>query len=147
MLPLIFAGVTAVASITGTYLFTKAHYEAKLSELSAAHATALADATAKALEDSRALAAKVEAVQVAAEKRRRAIAADRDRAMSELVRLRDTATDTATRACGDPSSPKPDAAIALADVLGQCTSRLVEVAAAADGHASDAITLRDAWPR
>jgi acyl transferase domain-containing protein len=147
MLPLIFAGVTAVVSSTGTYLFTRSIYEAKLSELSAAHATALADANAKALEDSRTLAAKVEAVQVAAEKRRRAIAADRDRAVTELVRLRDTATDAATRACGDPSGTKSEPALALADVLGQCSGLLVEIAAAADGHASDAMTLRDAWPR
>ncbi len=147
MLPVIFAATAAVAGFGAAWQIQGMRHATEISELSAAHATALADATAKALKDSLALAAKVEAVQVAAEKRRRAIAADRDRAVTELVRLRDTATDTATRACGDPASTKPDTALALADVLGQCTSRLVEVAAAADGHASDAMTLRDAWPR
>lgn len=38
-------------------------------------------------------------------------------------------------------------AVALDDVLGQCSSRLTDMAAKAQGHAGDVRTLSDAWPR
>lgn len=38
-------------------------------------------------------------------------------------------------------------AATLSDVFGQCTERLTELAAKADGHASDAKTLDQAWPQ
>lgn len=38
-------------------------------------------------------------------------------------------------------------AATLSDVFGQCTERLTELAAKADGHASDAKTLAESWPQ
>ena len=38
-------------------------------------------------------------------------------------------------------------AATLADVLGECVTQYQSVAASADGHAIDAQTLSDAWPR
>jgi sensor c-di-GMP phosphodiesterase-like protein len=146
-LSVITALAAGVVAGSAAYFFQENRYETVLAERAAEHATALADATSKALAHSQALAEKVESVQAAAEKRRRAVAADRDRAVAELVRLRDTATDTASRACSDPASPVSAPALALADVFNQCAARIVEVAAAADGHATDAMMLRDAWPK
>ncbi len=37
-------------------------------------------------------------------------------------------------------------AATLSDVFGSCTARLTELAEKADGHASDAKTLEQAWP-
>lgn len=37
-------------------------------------------------------------------------------------------------------------AATLGDVFGSCTARLTELAEKADGHASDAKTLEQAWP-
>lgn len=50
---------------------------------------------------------------------------------------------------GLPTAPAEacrDTAAALATVLGECTDRYREVAAAADGHASDAALCLAAWP-
>ena len=38
-------------------------------------------------------------------------------------------------------------AAAATDVFDQCTARYIDVAAAADGHASDALMLQQAWPQ
>ena len=146
MLPLIFAGVTAVASITGTYLFTRNHYEAKLSELSASHATALADANAAALAETQRLQkAKDEAerkasIRIAAARRDAAAAGD------ALVRL-SHASDSAIRSASDSHSTCQSVAATSTNLLQQCSARYRDVAAAADGWFNEAMTLRDAWPR
>ena len=145
MLPLIFAGVTAVASITGTYLFTRSIYEAKLSELSASHATALADANAAALAETQRLqAAKDEAerkasIRIATARRDAAAAGD------ALVRL-SHASDSAIRSASDSHSTCQSVAATQGVVLQQCGARLVEVAGHADSWLSESMTLRDAWP-
>jgi len=146
MLPLIFAGVTAVASITGTYLYTRNHYEAKLAERAAEHAAALADATSKALAETvRLQKAKDEAerkasVRIAAARRDAAAAGD------ALVRL-SHASDSAIRSASDSHSTCQSVAATQGVVLQQCGARLVEVAGHADSWLSESMTLRDAWPR
>ena len=146
MLPLIFAGVTAVASITGTYLFTRNHYEAKLSELSASHATALADANAAALAETQRLqkakddAERKAATRIATARRDAAAAGD------ALVRL-SHASDSAIRSASDSQSACQSVAATSTDLLQQCSARYRDVAAAADGWLNEAMTLRDAWPK
>lgn len=146
MLPLIFAGVTAVASVTGTYLFTRNHYEAKLSELSASHATALADANAAALAETQRLQkAKDEAerkasIRIATARRDAAAAGD------ALVRL-SHASDSAIRSASDSHSTCQSVAATSTDLLQQCSSRYRDVATAADGWLNEAMMLREAWPK
>lgn len=48
---------------------------------------------------------------------------------------------------GDPGAAQPDPAATLAQLLGDCAGRYRDVAEAADGHASDARTLIEGWPR
>jgi hypothetical protein len=145
VLPLIFAGVTAVASITGTYLFTRNHYETILAERAAEHANQLAEATANALAETQRLqAAKDEAERKAAT---RIAAARRDAAAAgdALVRL-SHASDSAIRSASDSHSTCQSVAATQGVVLHQCGARLVEVAGHADSWLSESMTLRDAWP-
>jgi hypothetical protein len=68
-----------------------------------------------------------------------------DGARSELDRLRDTiaASDSA-----QPSCPaRVDTAPAARALLAECAARYQDLARKADGHASDAMTLQQAWPK
>ena len=75
---------------------------------------------------------------------------DASGARSELDRLR-----SAVRAAAARRDPVPGAAAgadaqpaaAEGELLTQCTEQLVDVAAAADAHASDVQTLTESWPR
>jgi hypothetical protein len=145
MLPLIFAGVLGVASATGTYLFTRSHYEAKLAERTAEHANQLARANANALAETQRLQkAKDEAERKAAT---RIAAARRDAAAAgdALVRL-SHASDSAIRSASDSHSTCQSVAATSTDLLQQCSARYRDVAAAADGWLNEAVTLREAWP-
>ena len=84
------------------------------------------------------------AAQNAATARSVAIRRDRDSAISELARLRDTlrtmpgAGDTTT-ACAEPGSKRND-------VLLECLASYEALARDADLWKNDALMLRDAWP-
>lgn len=73
---------------------------------------------------------------------------------SQLATLRvsaDSLRDYLNTARGELSGASCDAvrqhAAALNDVFGQCARTIGELAGKADGHAGDALTLQDAWPR
>jgi hypothetical protein len=67
-----------------------------------------------------------------------------DSARTELDRLRNAQRSTAAAATTCPAIV--DRAAAVDDVLGQCAEALTDLARKADGHASDALRLYQAWP-
>lgn len=79
---------------------------------------------------------------------------DRERVLrADLVAVRDAAASVRTQAAEAArrlaQAPAPavlDYANTLGDVFAECAARYGEVAAQADGHASDARTLIEAWP-
>lgn len=79
---------------------------------------------------------------------------DRERVLrADLVAVRDAASGLRTQAAEAArrlaQSPAPavlDYANTLGDVFAECSARYGEVAQAADGHASDARTILEAWP-
>ena len=85
-----------------------------------------------------------------------AVNAARDRESSlraDLVAVRDAAASVRTQAAEAArrlaQAPAPavlDYANTLGDVFAECSARYGEVAQAADGHASDARTILEAWP-
>ena len=85
-----------------------------------------------------------------------AVNAARDRESSlraDLVAVRDAAASVRTQAAEATrrlaQAPAPavlDYANTLGDVFAECSARYGEVAQAADGHASDARTILEAWP-
>lgn len=79
----------------------------------------------------------------------RAMAArrDADAARSELERLRDATSATRGGVPGESTAACAARADAAGDVLGQCAAAYLDLARAADAHASDARTLIEAWPK
>lgn len=87
---------------------------------------------------------KDEAIEQAA-KRAQANAASAVRARTELDRLRKQVA-SAPSVSGDSCAAAIDRASTLGTLLGECAERYSAVAASADGHLNDALTLRQAWP-
>ena len=81
-------------------------------------------------------------------------ARDRERTLrADLVAVRDAAaglrtqaSEAASRLAKAPAPAVLEYANTLGDVFAECSARYGEVAQAADGHASDARTLIEAWP-
>ena len=79
---------------------------------------------------------------------------DRERVLrADLVAVRDAASglrtqaaEAARRLAQAPAPAVLDYANTLGDVFAECAARYGEVAAQADGHASDARTILEAWP-
>lgn len=67
--------------------------------------------------------------------------AERGRLLDAIRRATAKRDLPSTTAQADPEPANP-----IADVLGACTLEVQELARAADGHASDAQALSDAWP-
>jgi hypothetical protein len=147
MFPLILAGVVGVASATGTYLYTRNHYETKLAERAAEHANQLAEATANALAETKRLQAAKDAALKAAANRNASLA----RAAADLRHERDGLRDelaSASIALPNASCASVrDHAAALNTVFGQCAAAIERLASQADGHASDSLTLQESWPK
>jgi len=145
MLPLIFAGVTAVASITGTYLYTRNHYETVLAERAAEHANQLAAANASALAETLKLQKAKDEAERKAAIRVAAARADAARNATALSMLHNAA-DSAIRSASDSHSTCQSVAATSTDLLQQCSARYRDVAAAADKAIGEVMLLRDAWP-
>lgn len=115
----------------------------RIDRLQAQHTQALSDARAQAEARTAELQeTKDEAIrranQRAIEQRSAA-----DSARSELDRLRG---DIAARDAASAGSPGADAAATARALLADCAARYSDLAAKADRHVNDAVTLRDAWP-
>jgi len=101
----------------------------------------------KARDDEKRLAKQTQEAIDAARTRENRQKLDADRARAESVSLRD---ELATARRDMPSASCTsirEHAAALNDVFGQCAAEIERLAATADGHASDALMLEQAWPR
>lgn len=122
-------------------------YGKQIADIQAQHATALASANQKALDDTiKMQRTKDEAIK-AAEQRAAKNAASADSARRAADSLRSTLYSFRASL---PGLAQPAAAVAAdttAELFGACAARYADVAAAADAHASDAMMLQQAWPR
>jgi hypothetical protein len=134
--------LSAVMAFGGAWKIQDWRYAAK--EVDRVQAQQIAEQAARSTELRRgniasAALASAEARAVALGRTAAALSTERAGLLAQLdITTQFTPSNTAT-AC-------PDTAHTLADLLGQCTGRYSEVAAAADRHASDAQKLSDAWP-
>ena len=122
-------------------------YGKQIADIQAQHATALARANQKALDDTiKMQRAKDEAIK-AAEQRAAKNAAAADSARRAADSLRSTLYSFRASL---PGLTKPAAAVAAdtaAELFGACAAEYQDVAAAADRINSDRQTLIEAWPR
>ena len=122
-------------------------YDAQIAGIQAQHATALASANQKALDDTIKMQRTKDDAIAKAEQRAAQNAAAAGAARRTADGLRDTLYAFRSSL---PSLAQPASAVAAdtaAELLGACAARYADVAAAADAHASDALTLQRAWPK
>jgi len=111
----------------------------------------IAKANADAATKSAEMGAKAREAEQARVAREQAILADADGAKSELERLRAVVASTrsayALRAPAGALATSLDYPDPFPDLFLACTERYIDMARIADGHANDAKTLIDAWPK
>jgi hypothetical protein len=136
----------AALAFAGAWQVQGWRMSAQLSQLKTEYATAQVRAVEKAHAETIRLQDRKDAAERVARQRQSALAADVAGARDALVGLSHAAEGALLAAQSSHSSciAKADA---FADVFGQCRGRLQEVGEAADGHASDAQTLIDSWPK
>ena len=121
-------------------------YGKQIAGIQAQHATALASANQKALDDTiKMQRTKDEAIK-AAEQRAAKNAAAADSARRAADSLRGDLASVPDRIRGATRDAVDQYAATASVVFDQCVRRYSEVAGAAQGHAADVETLRDAWP-
>jgi hypothetical protein len=119
----------------------------QIADIQAQHATALASANQKALDDT----IKMQRTKDAAIQQAETRAAQNAAAAAAARRTVDGLRDTLYAFRASLPSLAPAAVIERADtaaeLFGACAARYTDVAAAADRHASDAMMLLQSWPK
>lgn len=136
----------AVLAGLGVYEFEGSRHAAELAEIRLNAATAEADAKEKALTEERAITNRYEGALNAAKTREAALRRDADGARAESDGLRAQSADAARRLAQAPGPAVLEYALAVNQLFGQCQREYQDLAGKADGHASDARTLIEAWP-
>ena len=109
---------------------------------------AAATAEKSARETENRLSRKITEAQNAATEREKTLRLERDTARAAARSLREQ-TSTAARRINLPDAPGvtiAEYAIAAGELLAECSAALTELGEKADGHASDVLTLKAAWP-
>lgn len=141
----IVASIFMIGAASG-YIAQAWRYDAQIAGIQAQHATALASANQKALDDTiKMQRTKDEAIK-AAEQRAAKNAAAADSARRAADSLRGDLASVPDRIRGATRDAVDQYAATASVVFDQCVRRYSEVAGAAQGHAADVETLRDAWP-
>jgi len=138
------AGALAFA---GAWQTQEWRYEAQIADIQAQHATALASANQKALDDT----IKMQRIKDAAIAKAEQRAAQNAAAARDARRTADGLRGTIYQFRASLPSLAPATAIERADtaaeLFGQCAGALTDVAAKADRHVNDKVMLIEAWPR
>lgn len=140
------AGALAFSHLV-VYRSGKANIRASWDAAKVIQQQALADAEKAARAKEQSLQLNVTEAVNAARKRETTLKADAARARDERDSLRVDADNFARVLPSLTADAVSRYAAAANDVLGQCSRRYQGVAEAADGFASDALTLQQAWPR
>lgn len=139
--------VAAAAAATGAWQVQNWRYTGQIARIQSEQAEAVADARQAAInEATRLQAQKDHALHEAAQQaQRNAAAAAAARRESDGLRVE--LTEARLRMSSSTCASVRDHAAALSGVFDQCVRRLEGVAGKADGHALDARTLIQAWPK
>lgn len=146
MIPLIFAGIAAVAGFTGAWQIQSMRHDRAVSEIRATQAQELATAIGEAHAKTLALQAAKDASERKARIREATLARDLAANRAGLTGLSDAA-DSALRAANESHGACMANASTLRVVFGECSERRVSVAADAQGHLIDKQTLTESWPK
>lgn len=122
-------------------------YTGQINAIKAQHATDYAKAQQKALDETTRLQAQKDKATKDAEKR--ALKLEADLATARLIGdgLRDELATSRLQLSEASRSSLNQYAATLSDVFAECVRSLEGMAGKADGHAADARTLIEAWPK
>lgn len=137
----------AAIAAAGVYKVQDWRYTGQIEAIKAAQAEAINTATREARATESRRFSTLQEAQNAAQTRAQVARRDADRARSELDRLRNTLSSTRGGVPGESVAACAVRADAASDVLAQCATAYLDLAGAADRHASDARTLIEAWPK
>lgn len=139
------AALAAVVALLSWQL-TATHYQAQVAQVRAEQAQAQAAAAADALDQQIVFQTRLQEARDAAIQREAALRRDVGAARDALYGLRGAADRVRRELPGYSAAAAAGAADTGAELLAACAGRYAELAAAADGHAQDALTLHEAWP-
>ena len=122
-------------------------YDAQIATTAAQHATALASADQKALDDTIKMQRTKDDAIAKAEQRAAQHAAAAGAASRTADGLRDTLYSFRASLASAAPATVIERADTAAELFGQCAGALTDVAAKADAHAGDALMLIEAWPK
>ena len=122
-------------------------YGKQIAGTQAQHATALASANQKALDDTIKMQRTKDDAIAKAEQRAAQNAAAAGAARRTADGLRDTLYSFRASLASAAPATVIERADTAAELFGQCAGALTDVAAKADAHAGDALMLIEAWPK
>lgn len=132
---------------TMTWQVQNWRYTGKVERIHAAHARALADANEDALKKTIAIQKRKDDAIAKSQELARQNAAAAAAAAADADSLRSQLTNTGLQVSGATCSSVRDHATTLSGLFAECVGAYQGMAKTASGHALDARTLTEAWPR
>lgn len=129
-----------------TWAYEENKHAADVAELQLNQVTAVSQAAEQARTNELAITKTYQGALNAARTRETTLRRDLDSARAESDSLRAQSADAARRLASAAPAAVLEYALAANDVLDHCQREYQELAGKADGHASDARTLIEAWP-
>lgn len=143
---IITAVLSAAIAAASAWSYQANRYDARIASIEKTHAEAVLTAGEAARASERAIATKYQGALNAATARQNDLRRHADAARAESHGLRDTLYSFRASLPSATRTTVIARADTAAELLGACAAEYQDVAAAADGHASDARTLIEAWP-
>lgn len=140
------AGGLAAAAFSAGFMVNGWRLNAKISEIEAANSQAVAEATAKAMDESTRMQRKKDDALKQAQQAALVNARSADAARAERDGLRNQLDTAASNLPGATCTAARDYGATATAVLAECGAALEDLARKADGHALDARTLIQSWP-
>lgn len=138
--------VSAAIAFGGGWSINGMRLDKQISDIKRTQAESIAQGVKDALQTTVELQGKKDAAIKTATARNAALAAVADSARAESERLRADLDKARTDIANASDSSLRQYATTLGAVFAECGTSLESLARKADGHASDARTLIDAWP-
>ncbi|RYH61922.1 MAG: hypothetical protein EON54_09495 [Alcaligenaceae bacterium] len=138
--------VVAVVAAAGVWIFQDARWEADVADMRYAAADNQLQAVAKARTTERAVNNTYQEALNAARTREALLRTELDHLHRVSDGLRDQSAEAARRLAAAPPAAVLEYAAALGVVFNDCRAAYAAMVAKADGHATDVVTLKNAWP-
>lgn len=138
--------IVALVASAGVWIFQDARMDAAVAEVRLEQSNERMTAVSQARADEHAVTSTYQGALNAARTRESLLRTEIDHLRGVSDGLRDQNADAARRLAAAPPAAVLEYATALGAVFNDCRAAYAELVPKADGHASDARTLREAWP-